>query len=489
MFWLATHFPMLGFEVQRTDDDRPAVLVHENRVCQADERALQAGIALGSTLATAHSIAPELLHFPFDTELQTKHLEILAQAAYRFSSEVSLAPPDALLIEGSRSLRLFGGSDALKRAVSQLYERLGHAHRLATAPTPMAALVISRSGLGDRPGEAMATVRAAPLAAMDLTEKELERLANIGMTRVGQLLELPMGELGKRFSAELVDVLDRLTGRRADPRETIQPAERFHSRLHLLEPIRGKDPLLFPMRRLADELSHWLKARCLGVQTLTWSYAPFADRAVKLEVRFASLRTDAKSFLNLTQLQLDRAELPEEVMTVSLHARQIAPLSLASEDLLALADDRGNTSQAELVDRLAAKLGTGAVAGLATADDHRPELAWRWQAPGGTRASRPAGNLARDGMRAWTPAYRHAEAASALTNAVDRPLWLLDPPRPVNAKGFKLLDGPERIDVGWWEDDARALARDYFVAMAQTGARCWLYRDREQRWYLHGYFS
>ena len=469
---------MLGFEVQRTDDSRPAVLVHENRVCQADERALQAGIALGSTLATAHSIAPELLHFPFDTELQTKHLEILAQAAYRFSSEVSLAPPDALLIEGSRSLRLFGGHDALKRTVSQLYERLGHAHRLATAPTPMAALVLSRAGLGDRPGEAMVTVRTAPLAAMDLTEKELERLANMGMTRVGQLLELPMGELGKRFSAELVDVLDRLTGRRADPRETIRPVERFHSRLHLLEPIRGKDPLLFPMRRLADELSQWLKARCLGAQTLTWSCAPFADRAVTLEVRFASLRTDAKSFLSLTQLQLDRAELPEEVMTVSLQAGQIAPLSPASEDLLALADDRGNTSQAELVDRLAAKLGTGAVAGLGTADDHRPELAWRWQAPGDRRR-----------MRTGTPAYRQHAQATASTSAGDRPLWLLDPPRPVNAKGFKLLDGPERIDVGWWEDDARALERDYFVAMAQTGARCWLYRNREQRWYLHGYFS
>ena len=470
---------MLGFEVQRTDDGCPAVLVHEKRVCQADERALQAGIALGSTLATAHSIAPELEHFPFDTELQTKHLEVLAQAAYRFSSEVSLAPPDALLIEGSRSLRLFGGSDALKKMVSQLYERLGYAHRLATAPTPMAALVLSRAGLGDRPGEAMVTIRAAPLAAMDFTGKELERLANMGMTRVGQLLELPMGELGKRFSAELVDVLDRLTGRRADPRETIQPAERFHSRLHLLEPIRGKDPLLFPMRRLADELSHWLKARCLGAQTLTWSYAPFADRAVTLDVRFAKPRTDAKSFLSLTQLQLDRAELPEEVMTVSLQAGQIAPLSLASEDLLALADDRGNTSQAELVDRLAAKLGTGAIAGLGTADDHRPELAWRWQAPGGRR-----------GMRTGTPArHRRTKAAPESATEVDRPLWLLDPPRPVNAKGFKLLDGPERIDVGWWEDDARALDRDYFVAMAQTGARCWLYRDHEQRWYLHGYFS
>lgn len=463
---------MLGFEVQRGDEaaegSRPTVLVHENRVLQADERAREAGIALGSTLATAHSIVPELVHFPYDTELQTKELEVLAQATYRFSSEISLAPPDALLIEGSRSLRLFGGRAALQQTVSQLYERLGHAHRLATAPTPMAALILTRAGLGDRPGEAMTTVRDAPLAAMDLTEKELERLANMGMTRVGQLLDLPTGELGKRFTAELVDALDRLTGRRVDPRETIVPAERFHSRLHLLEPIRGKVPLLFPMRRLADELSHWLKARCLGAGTLTWSYAPFADQAVSLEVRFASPRTDAKSFLSLTQLHLDRIELPEEVMTVSLRAGQITPLSLASEDLLALADDHGNTSQAELVDRLAAKLGTQAVAGLTAADDHRPELAWRMQAP-----------LVR----------RRAKGALESATEANRPLWLLDPPRPVHAKRFKLLDGPERIDVGWWEGDAQALEREYFVAMARSGARCWLYRDREQRWYLHGYFS
>ena len=238
---------MLGFEVQRGDDDadRPGVLVHDNRVCQADGRALQAGIALGSTLATAHSIAPELVHFPYDAELQVKHLEVLAESSYRFSSEVSLAPPDALLIESSRSLRLFGGRAALRRAVSQLYDRLGHAHRLASAPPDGGVdTVPGRLGRSFRRSDGDRARR--PLAAMDLSEKELERLANMGMTRVGQLLDLPMAELGKRFNAELVDELDRLTGRCADPRETIAPAERFHSRLHLLEPIRGKDPLLSP---------------------------------------------------------------------------------------------------------------------------------------------------------------------------------------------------------------------------------------------------
>ena len=461
---------MLGFEVQRSAEEanRPAVLVHDNRVFKADDRALDAGIAIGSTLATAYSIAPELDHLPYDAELEAKRLEALGQATYRFSSQVSLVLPDALLIEGGASLRLFRGNNVLRGAVSQLYTRLGHAHRLATAPTPLAALILARAGLGGQPGDPMTTVRTAPLSTMGLAEKALERLANMGMTRIGQLLKLPLGELGKRFSEELVADIERLTGRRADPRESIAPAERFHRVKHLLEPIRGKNALLFPMRRLADELAHWLNARCLGARTLIWSFAPFAGQALALEVRFASPRTDTKSFLALTRLQLDRAQLPEEVVTVSLRAGQVVPLSLASEDLLALNDDHGGASRAELVDRLTAKLGTEAVAGLCTADDHRPELAWRRQSPIGRR--RP-------------------KAMPASKTETDRPLWLLDPPRPVNAKRFKLLCGPERIDVGWWENGTRTLERDYFVATAQSGARCWLYRDREQRWYLHGYFS
>ena len=461
-----------GLQAGRNAPGRPTVLVQDNRVFQADQDAVDAGIAIGSTLATAHSIAPALVHFPYDTALLTQALQVLAQASYRASSEVSLEPPDALLMEASRSLRRFGGSEALRRTVSQLYERLGHAHRLATAPTPLAALILARSGLGERSGKQTTVLRDAPIAAMALEEKGLERLANMGITRIGQLLALPRGELGKRFSAELVDTLDRLTGRRADPREIIEPAERFHSRLHLLEPIRGKAPLLFPMRRLADELSHWLQARCLGARCLTWSYAPFADQAAVIDVRFATPRADAKAFLGLTQLQLDRAELPEEVMTVSLQASQIAPLSLASEDLLAVADDRGNPSVAELVDRLAAKLGAGAVAGLDVADDHRPELAWRLQAPiasrraaGAGAAPTPSRRVDRkrsdaDAREPRMPLVREHPAPSRHPGAAfcvhDRPLWLLDPPRSVSAKLFKLLDGPERIDIGWWEGHGQA---------------------------------
>ncbi|HEX7638185.1 MAG TPA: DNA polymerase Y family protein, partial [Burkholderiaceae bacterium] len=62
-----------------------------------------------------------------------------------------------------------------------------------------------------------------------------------------------------------------------------------------------------------------------------------------------------------------------------------------------------------------------------------------------------------------------------------RPLWL--------------VAGPERLETGWWDDEAARVARDYFIAQAEDGALLWVYRfrhapeDGQSGWYLHGRFG
>lgn len=471
MLWLAAQFPMLGFEVRPLDAeqaDRPKVLVQDGRVAQADERALDAGIAVGSKLATACSIAPGLLHFALDVEAEQKRLHRLARATYRYSSLVSLAPPDALLLEARASLRLFHGLTALKERLAALYSGLGHESRMATAATPLAAQALARAGFPDGAGGAL---DAVPIACADLSPQTLERLENIGVFRLGELRELPVRELGKRFERELTDYLARLAGRKADPRRAILPPERFASSVHLLDPIRGKEALLFPMRRLATELERWLALRGLGATALRWTFAPAGGATASLEVRLAEPRADAASFLALSRLQLDKAHLPEEVMSVYLRARRTLPMSSAAADLLALAEsDARAASRAELVDRLTAKLGEDALASLALADDHRPERAWRRREPMAASTRRPSP-----------------------VDGAERPLWLLDPPRPVRVDAFDLRTGPERIDGAWWSErgeEGEAQPREYFTALAESGAWCWLYRQgNPPSWYLHGHFA
>ena len=474
MLWLALHFPMLGLEERLgafdVDTSEPAILVADNRIVQVNESARKAEIALGGTQATANSILPGLKAFSRDPLAEHERLAMLAEVAYRYTPRVSPAPPDALLMEVRGSLGLFGGLQALVDGLVADCQRLGHGPGLAVATTPLASLILARAGSrnvseasAEKPIET--ALRGVPLVHSDLSPRDLERLANMGITRLDELLTLPRGELGKRFGPALIDYLVRLTGQKADPRAFIEPRERFQSSVHLLEPVRGKDALLLPMRRLAAELARWLARRRFGARLLIWTVKPLTGPAAVLTVEFAQPRRDDQSFLGLSRLKLDSVDLPGEAMSVSLRADFIAPFNTPFTDLFGMAENNA-PGHAELVDLLAAKLGGGAVRGLRFVDDHRPEHAWSTE-----RAGRQERRRATDGPTCF---------------GGSRPMWLLDPPQPVDAGYFELMSGPERIETGWWNGRCH---RDYYIAFSERGARCWLYREQNEHWFLHGYFS
>jgi protein ImuB len=60
---------------------------------------------------------------------------------------------------------------------------------------------------------------------------------------------------------------------------------------------------------------------------------------------------------------------------------------------------------------------------------------------------------------------------------------------PGAPRNLRLLDGPERIETGWW--DGREVSRDYYVALDPEGARVWVFRERlpPHEWFLHGVFG
>ena len=141
-----------------------------------------------------------------------------------------------------------------------------------------------------------------------------------------------------------------------------------------------------------------------------------------------------------------------------------------------------------------------------------PEAAWRPVAPLRAEATPAARSTATSGRRPPLTAARAPER-------VARPVWLFEPPRPIDSKQLTLLRGPERIETGWWgmvgadevvgafsrsrSDNAETVAigrslpqqpplntwRDYYVARHENGAECWVFVDAGARWHLHGYFG
>lgn len=513
MLWLGVHFPLLPLEVfagcgkaqtAQPVQPVPTVVVDDRgRVILLDAAAGKAGIAPGSTLATAHSILPGLAHYRRDRERERQRLELLAGALYGFSSRVSLAleaaadaPPCGITLEIGGSLSLFGNATELARQVETVCHGMGHEVRVRRAATPLAALVLARSGAADLERVPLAHAAVEP---QRLTAEHVERFANMGIHDLGQLLALPRRGLAKRFGEALVDYLARLTGERPDPRPGIRPAERFQSALHLLEPLNSKETLAFPMQRLLGDLQHWLVARQLGAEQLRWHFTGSGSARAPaghphrngnrngngngMTVRFARAQQSREAFLDITRLQLAATDLPEDVVSLSLEARRLVPWASVSH--AASPELFGNLPElqsmqpgdsGELVDQLRARLGPSACCTLKAEDQHTPEHAWRRTAPLQPPEGRAAAKPAED---AWAHLRR-------------RPLWLFDQPRPVERRQLELLKGPERVHTGWWIAADRgppAQARDYYVARHANGARCWVFVDPRERWFLHGYFA
>jgi protein ImuB len=95
-------------------------------------------------------------------------------------------------------------------------------------------------------------------------------------------------------------------------------------------------------------------------------------------------------------------------------------------------------------------------------DEHRPEKAWKKSFP--EIKEEPADN--------WP----------------QRPLWLLETPKPVTTN-LQFEGDAERIETGWW--DSNDVRRDYFVGKDRHGTRYWVFRDRgkQDSLFIHGIFA
>ncbi len=478
MLWLALHLPRLPLEVfeRAAPLPGPAVVVAGDgrTVVLPNAAAMHHGIAPGQKLPAALALVSGLEVHTRNRPAEQQALESLALWAEQFTPTLHLQPPDALLLEVGGCLRLFGGLDALAGCVRDGLAELGFDATLASAPTPAGALLLARNGLDSLVTELPALrsrLRMLPVDSIEAEAAVLQSLARLGARTVDDVLRLPREGLARRFGTALLDGLDRALGHRPDPRAPFVPPARFENRLVLPAPVPTVEPLLFGLRRLAVELCGFLAGRQEGATRLRLrlEHEDHPPTGVRLELSMPS--RDAAHLMVLARERLSRLALPGPVEAFGLTLEESAQLAPRSLSFLA-EPGSGAESRAALVERLRARLGRDAVHGLALVPEHRPELAHRVAEPG-----TPAASL------------HHAP----------RPLWLLATPRPLAAgpQGprldgpLALLDGPERIESGWWDEgDVR---RDYFVARDNGRARLWIYREigpgPGERWYLQGLFA
>ena len=410
------------------------------------------------------------------------------------SLDLEAERPAALVLEARRSLRLFGGAEALHRRLSQEAGALGWNTRCVLGPTPTAVLLLAKAGYqGLIPSQTALRQALADLPpTLLISEPQAQDdLASMGVRSIGALLRLPRAGLAERFGLPLLQRIDRLLGERADPRPPFKPTEHFQLEFELPAEVLSTDALIFPCHRLLDELGAFLSERQSGVQRLHWSLSHADAVATRFQLGSARLERDPTRWLTLLRERLERLSLPQPVRSIGLASEQPSPLPPTAGEFLSL-DPSRDVTETSLLDRLRARLGGHAVRGLALVADHRPERAWRWNRP----AMGQSISVAKRG-RARHQAKGRKQAKSLLLARAERPLWLLPEPLLLERrKGRPWLDGPlalgescERIETGWW--DGFEIARDYYIATNSRGERLWIYREigGERRWLLHGFMG
>lgn len=477
MLWIALHLPDLPLQVfTRGLAEAGALAVVEHRprqqVLAASPAARACGVEPGMRVVGALAVVPGLVLRDRDVAAERALLAALANCAGCFSPALSLDPPDCVMLEVGTCLRLFGGLAGLIERLADALAAQGLDVRLAAAPTPLAAswLALARPGrrIEAEPGWAE-VLNDLPIELIarggQVSEDNLALLRGIGADRVGAIARLPRDALARREAVAVSAVLARARGEIPDPRPWYQAPPTHASRLLLPAPVDATEPLLFACRRLFAGLTAWLTVRLAAIDRcqVFLEHADRPDTLIEI-VTGEPGRCEARLGMLLRE-HLNRLELPAPVEALKLHADCPVFQPARSQDLFG--DPHAARDGAlRLVDRLCARLGSDAVFSLRLQDGHRPETAWSAMRPG------------------------HRPASGVQAAPGQRPLWLLDEPRPLAAiDELRLLSGPERIESGWW--DGHDIQRDYFVARSPDDALWWIFRalDEPGGWYVHGYFG
>ena len=437
-----------------------------------NEAAAKAGIQPGMLVSAAYALTSGLNLYTIDPVKEAKALAGIASWATQFTPTVSLASSNEVLIEISGCLRLFGGLRPLSGRIRTGLLELGYRAIVSAAPTPGAALLFARAGIAtsiDDRHELRRALAPLRLALLDQPAQTITALAGLGVHTIKDGLSLPRDGLARRFGQSLLDEIDRALGTLPDPRRPFTVPSRYSASLELPAPVQETEPLLFAAKRLILELAGHLTMRQAGVIRLRLDLGHAHHAATPVLLGLSAPSRDAGHLITLLREKLAAVELPEAVETLGLVAGETRPLGSQSQALFA--DNRpAREERWRIIEHLRARLGVEAVHGLEMFPDHRPELAFRKSLPG--------------------------QAGDALCDLY-RPLWLLPRPLQMRADGLlpktgsplTLLDGPERLETGWWDDfDVK---RDYFVARDHSGAKVWIFRQRSGReeWFIHGLFG
>ncbi|MGH6877623.1 MAG: DNA polymerase Y family protein [Rhizomicrobium sp.] len=472
------------------------------RLCALDRKAAALGLRAGMPLANARAMVLALDVANADEAADQRLFESIADWCLHYTPQVALDPPHGLLLDVTGAAHLFGGEQALLARSRKSLRGQGFAVQGAIAGSATAARALARyrDGALVPPGEEATAVAMLPVEALDLDPAITHAFRHAGLKTIGHVTTRKRSELTARFGAAMMFALDRALGQAEKPISPRAALPDYMAERIFAEPLVAEDAILETLRGLAASLGGLLAERGQGARRLeAWFFradgkirriaietgAPTRDPAVIVRLfreRLAALvdPLDPGFGFDLIRLCADRAERCE-AETAGFEAR-------AKEE---------EKEIAVLVDRLAARFGSQRILVFQPNDTHIPEaaaVALPAQRAGKSKLSWKEIRGADEAPRRPLRMFAKPELIEATAEVPEGPPVRFRWRRALHEVAF--AEGPERIAMEWWREQALPPTRDYFRVEDSNGRRFWLYREglygsetTGARWYLHGLFA
>lgn len=471
MLWLYLYFPSLQLDAvlanlnEQEKDSALLAIVDEcsNTLVQTSQAARKQGIKLDMGLASAAMMCPNLQILPYQASTHKQALTNLVQQLYGIASDIALDAPNGLYLRIGNMLNLYQGIANLWYALQSVLSLSKVNYHYATAYSSQAAklLALNKSNLlSDEHEKIRQQLYALPIHTLTITSKQLQSLQRLGLKTLAQLFALPSKSLMQRFTPEFLYYLQQIQGRVAEKHQFYQPNPSFIHYWELLYEITNSQILHHPFKQLLARLSNFLLLRNLATQEISLTLHLREASDLTLNIASAKAMDNQTKWLQLAQLHFEKITLKAPVIAMTLSCSSLQNNQLTSHDLLSTKQG-SHINSSELISLLQAKLGQTLVTGLKPAGDHQPESVLK-----------PTTPLA---IEKVMPKEHH----------LFRPSYLLDSPEPLSEK-MHILHGPERIETHWWQ---APLMRDYYIGRNEQGQWCWLFRQHDGSWFLHGYFA
>ncbi|WP_175632401.1 Y-family DNA polymerase [Pedobacter ghigonis] len=457
-------------------------------VIAANHIANKLGIRTGMPLADARALVHELEVFDEKLGRKEKLLEGLARWAIRYTP-LSSTDGDGILLDISGCSHLWGGEEAyLKDIICRLHSS-GYTVKAAIADTIGAAWAFSRYGKGReivQHHQQYTALLSLPPSALRIPAEVNEKLHKLGLNKIERFIKMPRSVLRRRFGEILLQRISQAMGDEPEAFTPVDLIQEFEERLPCLEPIRTATAIEIAIQKLLEKLCQKLKNEGLGIRKAILKGYRIDGKIITSPIGTNRPSDDPSHLLKLFALNISSIAPGMGIELFSLTAEKTEKMQRQQEKIWSAQAGLDSQPLAQLLDRVAGKVGKNAIQRYLPKADYWPE-----------RAIIQAKDLQDD-------------TSLSFHNPLNRPIQLLSQPERIDVTApipdyppmlfiyqgerhsIKKADGPERLERAWWLESGEH--RDYYTVEDEKGNRYWIFRSghyaaENSAWYIHGFFA